>query len=125
MASSAAFSGPVIRPRGERNFLSPRTHASRLSSARGPVRRHVFRKVWDAACTEAGVGHVRLEWLRHTGASLAYAASKDMKLVATRLGHTSTRMMDTVYVQLYAEASREVADAIDVMVEAALAKGRA
>lgn len=28
-----------------------------------------------------------------------------------------------VYVQLYAEASREVADAIDAMVEASLAKG--
>jgi hypothetical protein len=39
-----------------------------------------------------------------------------MKAVASRLGHTSTRMMDTVYVEVYSEVSREVADAIDVLV---------
>jgi hypothetical protein len=39
-----------------------------------------------------------------------------MKVVAERLGHTSTRMMDTVYVELYAEASVNVADAIDELV---------
>lgn len=83
---------------------------------KGPVRRHVFRPVWDRACQAAGLEDVRPEWLRHTGASLAYAASKDMKAVASRLGHTSTRMMDTVYVELYSEVSRQVADAIDVLV---------
>ena len=35
-----------------------------------------------------------------------------MKAVAGRLGHPSTRMVDTIYVQIYEEAS-EVADAID------------
>ena len=40
-----------------------------------------------------------------------------MKAVAERLGHTSTRMMDTVYVEVYADASAEVADAIDRLVE--------
>jgi integrase len=55
-----------------------------------------FRPVWDRACRAAGLESIRPEWLRHTGASLAYAASKDMKAVASRLGHTSTRMMDTV-----------------------------
>jgi hypothetical protein len=57
-----------------------------------PVRRHVFRKVWDRACDDAGVDHVRLGWLRHTGASLTYAASKDMELVTAgrRSGSWST-----------------------------------
>lgn len=82
----------------------------------GPVRRHVFRPAWDRACRAAGLESIRPEWLRHTGASLAYAASKDMKAVASRLGHTSTRMMDTVYVEVYSEVSRQVADAIDVLV---------
>jgi hypothetical protein len=41
-----------------------------------------------------------------------------MKAVAARLGHTSTRMMDAVYVELYAETGRELADAIDVLVAA-------
>ncbi len=82
----------------------------------GPVRRHVFRPVWDRACKATGLEGVRPEWLRHTGASLAYAATRDMKAVAERLGHTSTRMMDTVYVELYADASARVADAIDRLV---------
>jgi len=83
---------------------------------KGPIRRHVFRPVWDRACRAARLEGVRPEWLRHTGASLAYAASKDMKAVASRLGHTSTRMMDTVYVELYSEVSRQIADAIDALV---------
>jgi integrase len=83
----------------------------------GPVRRRVFGPIFKRACTEAGVEPVRLEWLRHTGASLAYAATHDLKATAERLGHTSTRMVDTVYVKLYEKASREVADAIDALVE--------
>ena len=83
---------------------------------RGIVRRHVFRKVWNRACMSAGIEGVRPEWLRHSGASLAYLATKDMKAVAARLGHTSTRMTDDVYVGVYAEASRGVADAIDELV---------
>lgn len=39
-----------------------------------------------------------------------------MKAVAERLGHTSTRMMDTVYVEVYADASTKVADAIDQLI---------
>ncbi len=89
----------------------------------GPVRRHVFRPIWQRACEKAGVEGVRPEWLRHTGASLAYAATKDMKAVASRLGHTSTRMMDTVYVEVYPEVSRQVADAIDALVRASLDSG--
>jgi len=84
---------------------------------KGPVRRHVFRPIWDRACRAAGLESIRPEWLRHTGASLAYAASRDMKAVASRLGHTSTRMMDTVYVEVYSDVSRQVADAIDVLVQ--------
>jgi integrase len=79
----------------------------------GLVRRHVFRPVWDRACKSAGLEGIRPEWLRHTGASLAYAATRDMKAVAERLGHTSTRMMDTVYVEVYANTSAMVAKQID------------
>jgi hypothetical protein len=35
-----------------------------------------------------------------------------MKAVASRLEQTSRRMMDTVCVKTYAEASRQVADAV-------------
>jgi integrase len=73
----------------------------------------MFRPVWDAACRDAKVEPIRLEWLRHTGASIAYRATHDMKAVADRLRHTSVRMLDTTYVKVYADAAREVPDAID------------
>jgi integrase len=92
---------------------------------RGPVRRHVFRAVWVKACAAAGVEGVRVEWLRHTGASLAYAATRDLKAVSERLGHTSTRMVDQVYVELYPEATRDVADALDQLVRASRNQSRA
>jgi integrase len=66
--------------------------------------------------------HVRPGWLRHSGASLAYAATRDLKLVSKRLGHTSTRMVDGVYVTLYEDASRAVADAIDVLLRVSRAR---
>lgn len=62
----------------------------------------------------------------HAGASRALrsdsrdgggaGAIRDLKAVAAPLGHSSVRMADTVYVELYGEASRAVADAIDEMV---------
>ena len=85
----------------------------------GPVRRHVFRPLWQNACAEAGVEGSRPGWMRHTGASLGYHVTKDVVATSRRLGHTSTRMMDTVYVEIYPEASRAVADGIDEMVRAA------
>jgi integrase len=79
-----------------------------------PVRRKTFRPVWVRALKAAGIpDHVRPGWLRHSGASLAYDATKDILATAQRLGHTSTRMVDSTYVELYAEVSRQVADAID------------
>jgi hypothetical protein len=63
-----------------------------------PVRRKVFRAAWFKALKDAGIKkHVRPGWLRHSGASLAYAATRDLKLVSKRLGHTSTRMVDSTY----------------------------
>jgi integrase len=83
----------------------------------------VFRAAWMKALRDAKVDkHVRPGWLRHSGASLAYAASRDLKLVSKRLGHTSTRMVDSTYVSLYEDASRAVADAIDELLRASAAR---
>jgi integrase len=65
---------------------------------------------------------VRPGWLRHSGASLAYAASHDLKLVSKRLRHTSTRMVDSVYLKLCEDAGRKVADAIDELLRASAAR---
>jgi integrase len=83
----------------------------------------VFRAAWVKALEDAKINkHVRPGWLRHSGASLAYAATRDLKLVSKRLGHTSTRMVDGVYVTLYEDASRAVADAIDVLLRVSRAR---
>ena len=84
-----------------------------------PIARKYFGRVWTRALLDAGIGkHVRVGWLRHSGASLAYAATHDLKATAERLGHTSTRMVDTVYLKLYQDADRRVADAIDDLLRA-------
>ena len=81
-------------------------------TGRGRIRRHLFRRRFPT---------IRLEWLRHTGASLADAAYREMKAVAARLGQSSTRMMDAVCVELYEETGWELAAAIDTL---ALGLGR-
>jgi integrase len=79
-----------------------------------PIRRKTFSPVWSKALRAAGITeHVRPRWLRHAGASLAYDATKDMVATAQRLGHASTRMVDSTYIEIYSEVSRQIADAID------------
>jgi integrase len=123
--------GVVVKPLATHLLRFPPLHATgdpRLAglvfylASGSPVRRHVFRKEWRRACERAQVPAIRLEWLRHTGASLAYAASHDLKAVANRLGHTSTRMLDTTYLAVYDDAGRELADAIDDLINARLTR---
>jgi integrase len=79
--------------------------------------------VWKRALRDVGImKHVRVGWLRHSGASLAYAATHDLKATAERLGHTSTRMVDTVYLKLYKDVDRNVADAIGELFRASGAR---
>jgi integrase len=88
-----------------------------------PVARKYFGRIWAHAVRDAGLDkHVRVGWLRHSGASVAYAATHDLKATADRLGHTSTRMVDTVYLKLYQDADRRVADAIDKLFRASLTR---
>ena len=89
-----------------------------------PLRRQSVGRAWQSACTTAKVPAIRLEWLRHTGASLAYAATGDLKAVARRLCHRDTRMVDRIYVRAYEEAGRETADAIDELATRRLGRAR-
>jgi integrase len=120
----------VVKPLAEhllrfpplRSEDDPRLEGLLFHSEGSPIRRHLFRKQWRRACEAVNVPAIRLEWLRHTAASLAYAASRDLKLVSKRLGHTSTRMVDTIYLSLYQETGRELAEAIDVLVRKRLSR---
>jgi integrase len=64
----------------------------------GPIRRPAFyRLVWKPATIAAGLEGFRVGQLRHTGATLALEAGASPLLVAFRLGHTSTRMVEQHY----------------------------
>jgi integrase len=82
----------------------------------GPVRRPAFyRLVWKPATVRAGLEGFRPGLLRHTGASLAIAAGANPLLVAARLGHTSTRMVESHYASLFEGLDRDIAAALEQM----------
>jgi integrase len=84
----------------------------------GPVRRpHFGRLVWRPATSRAGLKGFPFKNLRHTGASLAIAAGANPLLVAARLGHTSTRMVEKHYVSLFEGLDREIGDKLGTMRE--------
>jgi integrase len=92
----------------------------RTSQPHAVVRRHVFRSIWRDACDAAGVEYMRPGLLRHVGASISYSATRDLKGVSQRLGHKTTRMLDSVYLTLYSADRRRLADALDPYVAGAL-----
>jgi integrase len=59
---------------------------------------------------QAGVQRVVLYSLRHAMATLVLADSKDLKLVASRLGHTSEHLVLNTYQHLLPGADRAAAD---------------
>jgi integrase len=64
----------------------------------GPVRRQTFyHRVWGPALEAAGLQGFRFGQLRHTGATMALEAGANPVLVAFRLGHVSTRMVEQHY----------------------------
>ncbi len=70
------------------------------------------------ACLETGAEareprRFRFGQLRHTGATLALGAGANPVLVAFRLGHTSTRMLEQHYAGRLDRADRELARALD------------
>jgi integrase len=113
----AVFAGCHIKSKRGGTIACTRRRTIR-AAAEGPNAGDGRQALKDAKITK----HVRPGWLRHSGASLAYAASHDLKLVSKRLGHTSTRMVDSVYLKLYEDAGRKVADAIDELLRASAAR---
>ena len=76
----------------------------------GPIRRPAFyRLVWKPATIAAGLEGFRVGQLRHTGATLALEAGASPLLVAFRLGHTSTRMVEQHYAGRLEGFDKEIA----------------
>jgi integrase len=80
----------------------------------GPIRRPAFgRLVWRPSTRAAGLEGFRFANLRHTGATMALEAGANPVLVAFRLGHTSTRMVEQHYAGRLDRADKEIASALD------------
>jgi integrase len=78
------------------------------------MRRQTFyHRVWGPALEEAGLQGFRFGQLRHTGATMALEAGANPVLVAFRLGHVSTRMVERHYAGRLDRADKEIAEALD------------
>lgn len=77
----------------------------------GPIRRPAFyRLVWSKATRAVGLEGFPFRNLRHTGATLALQEGTNPVLVAFRLGHASTAMIERHYGDLGEGFDREIAD---------------
>jgi integrase len=77
----------------------------------GPMRRPAFyRLVWHKATKAAGLAGFPFRNLRHTGATMALQEGTNPVLVAFRLGHTSTAMIERHYGELLEGFDAEIAD---------------
>jgi integrase len=77
----------------------------------GPIRRPAFyRLVWSKATQAVGLEGFPFRNLRHTGATLALQEGTNPVLVAFRLGHASTAMIERHYGELVEGFDREIAD---------------
>jgi len=76
----------------------------------GPIRRPAFgRLVWRPAVAKVGLVGFPFRNLRHTGAVMALEAGVNPILVAFRMGHSSTRMIERHYSRLLEPMDAEIA----------------
>jgi integrase len=55
---------------------------------------------------------IRLHDLRHTAASLAYRATRDLKMVSELLGHSGIQITGDIYTSVFEKVDRDAAEAV-------------
>jgi integrase len=89
-----------------------------FTDARGYPHNHDrVRRAFYKALETAGVRHVVLYALRHTMATLVLHETKDIKLVATRLGHANEMLVLRTYCHLLPGVDRQAADRLGEVVK--------
>jgi integrase len=83
-----------------------------------------FGKRWHTAAKRIGLGHIRFHALRHTHASQLIDAGIDVVKISKRLGHASPNITLQVYAHLFRRREDKAADAINAVINAALAGGK-
>lgn len=69
-----------------------------------------------ACVRDAGAPRIRLHDLRHTHASLALSAGVELKVVSSRLGHSTTAVTADLYTHVIPTVARQAAEAIAAVV---------
>jgi len=105
-------------PRPETRGFDEVTRA--LASARGVTRcqrpaRSSFHIIWNKARRQAGVAHLHLHDLRHTGNTLAAETGATLRELMDRMGHRSTRVA-LIYLHARDQRDRAIADGLDTLV---------
>jgi integrase len=59
---------------------------------------------------------IRLHDLRHVAATLAYRATKDLKLVSQLMGHSGIQITADIYTSVFEEVDRDAAEAVAALV---------
>lgn len=86
-------------------------------------RRQNFNRIWKVALTKAGANPaLHLHDLRHTGGTLAAQTGATLKEIMSRIGHSSTRAA-MIYQHATDERDQRIADALNLMIEAARNEG--
>ena len=93
-------------------LVFPSTHGGYLSASN-------FGKVFQGAAMRAGLGHVRVHWLRHTGSTLAAASGASVADLQRRLGH-STASAALIYQHAAQSRDSDIARALDGLVAGTL-----
>lgn len=94
-----------LHPSSEYVFTSPNG---------GPLRRQNFmRRVWRPAVERAGLEGFRFRNLRHSHATWALESGVSPVLVAFRLGHKSTRMIEAHYGSLLESMDEAIAESLE------------
>jgi integrase len=89
-----------------------------FTDARGYPHNHDrMRRAFYRALDAAGVRQVVLYALRHTMATLVLHETKDLKLVATRLGHSNEMLVLRTYGHLLPGVDREAADRLGEVIK--------
>lgn len=79
-----------------------------------PRRSNLRSRYFAPICKAAGIEGLTIHGLRHTAATLALAAGAPAKAVASRLGHSSTRVLTKHYEHLVAGGDEAIVNLLDV-----------